>query len=41
MDQYAFGFATLNPKFHWLRQIATTLCEFHWLFWNFTHKEVI
>ena len=25
----------LNPKFHWLRQIATTLREFHWWFWIF------
>ena len=25
----------LNPKFHWLRQIATTLCKFHWQFWIF------
>ena len=25
----------LNPEFHWLRQIATTLCEFHWWFWIF------
>ena len=24
---------SLNPEFHWLRQIATTLCEFHWRFW--------
>ena len=23
----------LNPKFHWLHQIATTLHEFHWQFW--------
>ena len=23
----------LNPEFHWLRQIATTLHEFHWQFW--------
>ena len=23
----------LNPKFHWLRQIATTLYEFHWRLW--------
>ena len=23
----------LNPKFHWWRQIATTLREFHWRFW--------
>ena len=23
----------LNPEFHWLRQIATTLCKFHWQFW--------
>ena len=22
----------LNPKFHWLRQIATTLSKFHWQF---------
>ena len=25
----------LNPKFHWLCQIATTLSEFHWGFWIF------
>ena len=25
----------LNPKFHWLLQIATTLSEFHWQFWIF------
>ena len=25
----------LNPKFHWLRQIMTTLWEFHWWFWIF------
>ena len=25
----------LNPKFHWLRQIATTLSKFHWRFWIF------
>ena len=25
----------LNPKFHWLCQIATTLCKFHWQFWIF------
>ena len=25
----------LNPEFHWLRQIATTLGEFHWQFWIF------
>ena len=25
----------LNPEFHWLRQIATTLCKFHWQFWIF------
>ena len=24
----------LDPKFHWLRQIATTLCEFHWQFFG-------
>ena len=24
-----------NPKFHWLRQIATTLHKFHWWFWIF------
>ena len=24
-----------NPKFHWLRQIATTLSKFHWMFWIF------
>ena len=23
----------LNPEFHWQRQIATTLREFHWQFW--------
>ena len=23
----------LNPEFHWLRQIATTLPKFHWWFW--------
>ena len=22
----------LDPKFHWLRQIATTLRQFHWRF---------
>ena len=26
---------TLNCKFHWLRQIATTLRKFHWRFWIF------
>ena len=25
----------LNPKLHWLRQILTTLCKFHWWFWIF------
>ena len=25
----------LNPKFHWLHQIATTFREFHWRFWIF------
>ena len=25
----------LNPEFHWLRQIATTLRKFHWWFWIF------
>ena len=25
----------LNPEFHWLRQIATTLHKFHWRFWIF------
>ena len=25
----------LNPKFHWLHQIATTFWEFHWRFWIF------
>ena len=25
----------LNPKFHWLHQIATTLRNFHWQFWIF------
>ena len=25
----------LNPKFHWLRQIAITLHEFHWQLWIF------
>ena len=25
----------LNPEFHWLRQIATTLSKFHWQFWIF------
>ena len=25
----------LNPQFHWLRQIATTLSEFHLQFWIF------
>ena len=25
----------LNPEFHWLRQIATTLCKFHRRFWIF------
>ena len=25
----------LNPEFHWLRQIATTLRKFHWQFWIF------
>ena len=25
----------LNPEFHWLRQIATTLSKFHWWFWIF------
>ena len=24
----------LNPKFHWLGQIATTLRKFYWWFWN-------
>ena len=23
----------LDPEFHWLCQIATTLCKFHWQFW--------
>ena len=23
----------LNPEFHWMRQIATTLRKFHWWFW--------
>ena len=23
----------LNPEFHWLRQITTTLSELHWRFW--------
>ena len=23
----------LNPEFQWLRQIATTLHKFHWMFW--------
>ena len=23
----------LNPEFHWLPQIATTLHKFHWRFW--------
>ena len=23
----------LNPEFHWLHQIATTLRKFHWQFW--------
>ena len=26
-------FKMLNPEFHWLRQIATTLRKFHWQFW--------
>ena len=30
-----FVIQLLNPKFHWLRQIATTLCEFRWQFWIF------
>ena len=25
----------LNPKFHWLHQIASTLHKFHWQFWIF------
>ena len=25
----------LNPEFHWLRQIATTLSKFCWWFWIF------
>ena len=25
----------LNPKFHWLCQIVTTLHKFHWQFWIF------
>ena len=25
----------LNPEFHWLHQIATTLHKFHWQFWIF------
>ena len=24
-----------KPEFHWLRQIVTTLSEFHWRFWIF------
>ena len=27
-------FLKLNPEFHWLRQIATTLDKFHWQFWK-------
>ena len=40
---YRFGFRLkrdmsiwsllLNPEFHWLRQITTTLRKFHWRFW--------
>ena len=25
----------VNQKFHWLCQIGTTLCKFHWWFWIF------
>ena len=25
----------LNPEFHWLYQIATTLSKFYWWFWIF------
>ena len=28
----SLGKFLLNPKFHWLRQIATTLRKFHWWF---------
>ena len=30
-------FALVHPKFHWLRQIATTLCQFHWHLFSIGH----
>ena len=30
-----FNILLLNPEFHWLHQIATTLSMFHWRFWIF------
>ena len=32
-DYWANPVVLLNPKLHWLRQIVTTLREFHWWFW--------
>ena len=35
MYQYKYIISLINPEFHWLRQITTTLSKFHWRFWIF------